>query len=68
MQPNEISLVSKITFILMIALGNTDFLVSPFTCLNLPEGQKGYPYMYNGCSDRATNSNRRYQQYFNRSN
>ena len=38
------SLVTKITYILMIALHNTDFLLSPFTCLNSPEGRKGHPY------------------------
>ena len=45
MQPNELSLTARITFYLMMALQPTDYVVSPFVNLSLPDGKKGHPYM-----------------------
>lgn len=45
MQPNKLSLTTKITIILMIALENTSFTVSPFTVLHTRGQRKGHPFM-----------------------
>lgn len=45
MQPNELSLTTKITIILMAALQKTRCVVSPFVNLNVPEARKGHLYM-----------------------
>lgn len=45
MQPNELSLTTKTTVILMVALQNINFTVSPFTILHTREQRKGHPFM-----------------------
>jgi len=45
MQPNELSLTTKITIMLIVALQKSEYVVFPFVNLNVPESRKGHPYM-----------------------
>ena len=45
MQPNELSLTAKVTFLLTVVFQKSDYKVIPFKALAVPEGRRSHSYM-----------------------
>ena len=45
MEPNELSLTPKITFLLTLVFRDTNYKITPFKHLMVTEGRRGHPYM-----------------------